>query len=110
MALQSLVGDWNQTRTRPSACVDSEHVTLLEAAFPGGAFHPALYSSSPIYREALRTILQVSEEAEPFWWEDSLSAAASFFEEEDPPVPIMRKNMEVTVEPEVPIVPLDGAN
>eukprot|EP00972_Heterocapsa_arctica_P021394 3149472-Heterocapsa_arctica.AAC.2 len=40
MGFQTLVGDWNQTRTRASACMDGRHVEILEAAFPGGAFHP----------------------------------------------------------------------
>eukprot|EP00972_Heterocapsa_arctica_P018243 2694727-Heterocapsa_arctica.AAC.1 len=60
--LSSCVGDWNQTRTRAAACVDARHVEILEAAFPGGAFHPGLKVCFPIYREALRNTLTTDTE------------------------------------------------
>eukprot|EP00972_Heterocapsa_arctica_P031537 4645741-Heterocapsa_arctica.AAC.1 len=60
MGFQTLVGDWNQTTTRAAACMDGRHVEILEAAFPGGAFHPCLNICSPIYREALRNTLTLS--------------------------------------------------
>eukprot|EP00972_Heterocapsa_arctica_P017477 2582079-Heterocapsa_arctica.AAC.1 len=62
MGFQSLVGDWNQTRTRAAACMDARHVYILEAAFPGGAFHPGLKVCSPIYREALCKTLMINTE------------------------------------------------
>eukprot|EP00972_Heterocapsa_arctica_P108884 16032660-Heterocapsa_arctica.AAC.1 len=61
MGFQSLVGDWNQTRTRAAACMNARHVELLEAAFPGGAFHPGLKSCSPIYCESLRNTVVMRE-------------------------------------------------
>eukprot|EP00972_Heterocapsa_arctica_P007424 1085163-Heterocapsa_arctica.AAC.1 len=61
MGFQTMVGDWNQTRTRPAACMNCRHIELLEAAFPGGAFHPGLKVCSPIYREALRMTLSVKD-------------------------------------------------
>eukprot|EP00972_Heterocapsa_arctica_P042600 6278151-Heterocapsa_arctica.AAC.1 len=57
-----MVGDWNQTRTRAAACMDSRHVEILEAAFPGGAFHTGLNICSPIYREALCNTLTANAE------------------------------------------------
>eukprot|EP00972_Heterocapsa_arctica_P093597 13807355-Heterocapsa_arctica.AAC.1 len=62
MGFQSMVGDWNQTRTRAAASMDSRHVEILETAFPGGAFHPGLKVCSPIYHEALRNTLTTNTE------------------------------------------------
>eukprot|EP00972_Heterocapsa_arctica_P089175 13149277-Heterocapsa_arctica.AAC.1 len=61
MQAQSGDCDWNQTRTRAAACMDGRHIEILEAAFPGGAFHPGLNVCSPIYSEALRNTLSVND-------------------------------------------------
>eukprot|EP00972_Heterocapsa_arctica_P040409 5952053-Heterocapsa_arctica.AAC.1 len=42
--------------------MDARHVEILEAAFPGGAFHPGLKVCSPIFREALRNTLTTNAE------------------------------------------------
>eukprot|EP00972_Heterocapsa_arctica_P071903 10621252-Heterocapsa_arctica.AAC.1 len=42
--------------------MDDWHVEILEAAFPGCAFHPGLKVCSPTYREALRNTLTTNTE------------------------------------------------
>eukprot|EP00972_Heterocapsa_arctica_P088655 13072187-Heterocapsa_arctica.AAC.1 len=44
-----MVGDWNQTRIRPAACMDSHHIELLEAAFLGSSFHLGLNVYEVLY-------------------------------------------------------------
>eukprot|EP00972_Heterocapsa_arctica_P043171 6365412-Heterocapsa_arctica.AAC.1 len=67
----------------------------MEAAFPGGAFHPALIASSPIYREALRNTFQVNDVPEPYWLVRDLGTFPHAFDGEDLPVKTLSDTSEM---------------
>ena len=53
-----MCGDWHQTRTRADRRFDFDHARLAEVAFSGGAFHQDLTPAVPVFREALRFVVE----------------------------------------------------